>query len=75
MARVPRRVRSVRTVASPAPPGGSALSIRDLKDLVLARFPEDHPLRAVILAEKDVLTPAELLAKMEVWAVLLNRRA
>jgi hypothetical protein len=46
-----------------------------LKDLVLARFPEDHPLRAVILAEKDVLTPVEFLAKMEVWVVLLNRRA
>ena len=51
------------------------VSIRGLKDFVLARFPEDHPLRAVILAEKDVLTPAELLPKMEVWAVLLNRRA
>src|SRR5713101_7073774 len=49
------------------------LSIRDLKDLVLARFPEDHPLRQVILAEKDLLTPTEFLAKMEVWSVLLNR--
>ncbi len=49
------------------------LSIRDLKKLVLARCGEDDPLRAVILAEKDILTPAEFVAKMEVWVVLLNR--
>jgi hypothetical protein len=72
----------VASEASP-PPGapapttstGKALSIRSLKDFVIARFPEDHPLRAVILAERDVLTPAEFLAKMVVWTVLLSRRA
>ncbi len=53
----------------------NSLSIRGLKDLVLAQFPEAHPLREVILAEKDRLTPAEFLAKMEVWVVLLSRRA
>jgi len=52
-----------------------SLSIRGLKELVLAQFPEGHPLREVILAEKDRLTPAEFLAKMEVWVVLLSRRA
>lgn len=52
-----------------------SVRIRPLKEWVLARFPEDHPLREVILAEKDVLTAAEFLAKMEVWTVLLNRRA
>ncbi len=51
------------------------VSIEGLKGLVLARFPEDHPLREVILAEKDVLTFDELLAKMPVWLVLLNRKA
>lgn len=53
----------------------AALSIRPLKDLVLSEFPEDHPLREVILAEKDFLEAAEFLSKMEVWSVLLNRRA
>ncbi len=48
--------------------------MRRLKELVLARFPEDHPLRQVILAEKDLLTQSEFLAKMEVWAVLLIHR-
>ncbi len=51
------------------------LSIRGLKDLVLSEFPEGHPLREVILAERDVLTSDELLAKMPVWLVLLNRKA
>jgi len=49
------------------------VSTEGLKQLVLARFPEDHPLREVILAERDVLTAEELLAKMPVWLVLLNR--
>ncbi len=52
-----------------------SLSMRGLKDLVLAQFPEGHPLREVILAEKDRLTPAEFLAKMPVWFVLLSCRA
>ncbi len=50
------------------------VSTEGLKQLVLARFPEDHPLREVILAERDVLTSEELLAKMPVWLVLLNRK-
>ncbi len=50
------------------------VSTEGLKQLVLARFPEDHPLREVIIAERDVLTSEELLAKMPVWLVLLNRR-
>jgi len=50
------------------------VSTEGLRQLVLARFPEDHPLRDVILAEKDVLTSDEFLAKMPVWLVLLNRR-
>ncbi len=50
------------------------VSTEGLKQMVLARFPEDHPLRQVILAERDVLTSEEFLAKMPVWLVLLNRR-
>jgi len=51
------------------------VSTEGLKQLVLARFPEDHPLREVILAERDVLTSDELLAKMPLWFILLNRKA
>jgi hypothetical protein len=51
-----------------------SLSIRALKEFVFAQFPEGHPLREVVLAERDRLTPAEFLAKMEVWIVLLSRR-
>jgi hypothetical protein len=75
MARVRNRSLSLPTEDVPALPGEKVLSIRSLKDLAIALFPEDHPLREVILAEKDVLTPVEFLAKMEVWTVLLNRRA
>lgn len=62
---------------SPAQEGGIPRSVHTdgLKDLVRSKFPADHPLRDAILAEKDVLTPEELLSKLEVWAVLLSRRA
>ncbi len=75
MPRGPRRPRSVSVEAPPALHGISAVSIHRLKDFVLAHLPDDHPLRSVILAERDVLTPPEFLAKMEVWTILLNRRA
>ncbi len=48
------------------------LPVGSLKELVLSRFPEGHPLRDVILAEKDHLTPQEFLAKVDIWAVLLR---
>ncbi len=50
------------------------VSTEGLKQLLLARFPEHHPLREVILAERDVLTSDEFLAKLPVWLVLLNRK-
>ena len=50
------------------------IGIRPLKELVLSAFPEDHPLREVILAERDALSPSEFLAKLEVWTILLSRR-
>ncbi len=62
---------------SPAGEGGIPRSVHTdgLKELVRSRFPIDHPLRDAILAEKDILTPEELLSKLEVWATLLSRRA
>ena len=46
------------------------ISIKPMKDLVLSQFPPKHPLRDVILAEKDTMTRDELTAKMEVWVIL-----
>ena len=57
------------------PPMPPTVSIRGLKDLVIARFPEGHPLRDVILAERDTLTRGELIAKLETWLVLFSRKS
>jgi len=62
------------TMTSDAP-HAKFVSIRPLKDLVLARFPEGHPLREVILAERDTLSSNELVAKVETWVFLFNRRS
>jgi hypothetical protein len=51
------------------------VDIRPLKDFALVMLPEDHPLRTVLLAERDLLNPREFLAKMETWVILFNRRA
>ena len=59
----------------PAPPQIASVSTRRLKEFVLNRFADHHPLRQVILAERDALTVAEFLAKLETWLVLLNGRA
>ncbi len=48
--------------------------IKSLKDLVLEKFPEGHPLRDVVLTEREALTPQEFVSKAEVWIALLNRR-
>ena len=59
---------------SSAPEGGNRngpmLPMRKLKELALTVIPKEHPLRDVILAEKDFLTVDEYLAKMEVWLFL-----
>jgi len=72
-----RRAREADPKAAERKPSRPAadIGIRPLKELVLSAFPEDHPLRTVILAEKDDLPPSEFLAKLNVWLVLLNRRA
>jgi hypothetical protein len=46
------------------------LSMRKLKELALTMIPKDHPLRDVLLAEKDYLTVDEFLVKLEVWLTL-----
>ena len=58
-----------------ADPHVRLFSIRPLKDLVLARFSEGDPVREVILAERDVLTREELIAKLETWLVLLSQKS
>ncbi|MCK4456283.1 MAG: hypothetical protein KAW39_00930 [Thermoplasmata archaeon] len=51
------------------------ISTDNLKELVSGKFPLDHPLRLVILREKEHLTPEELLAKLQAWLVLLDYEA
>ena len=46
-------------------------NIRKLKALVAEQFPKDSPLR-IILAERDVLSAQEFLAKMETYLNLLR---
>lgn len=41
----------------------------------MADIPEGHPLRAVILAERDEMSPAEFVAKLENWNVLISLHA
>jgi hypothetical protein len=52
-----------------------SVSTKGIKAFVSSHFPSDHPLRQVILAEKEKLTGEEFLAKMDVWLVLLNHKA
>lgn len=70
-----KAARNIREAAHTQSRSHPSIAIRPLKDLVVSAFPEGHALRTVILAEKDTLAPLELLAKMEVWLVLLNRGA
>ena len=54
---------------------GPRVSIRRVKENFLPKLPEGHPLREVLLQERDILTVEELIAKLETWQLLLNRRA
>lgn len=51
------------------------VSTKGIKDFVSKHLPVQHPLRQVILLEKDKLTPEEVVAKMEIWLVLLNNES
>ena len=48
------------------------IDIRPLKAFVSEKFPKDSPLREALLAERDVLSAQEFLAKMETWLNLLR---
>lgn len=67
----------------PLPPNGRAtkrsdrlrtLPTKGIKGFVTRHLPQDHPLRQVILAEKEELTAEEFTAKMDIWLLLLNQR-
>jgi hypothetical protein len=60
---------------STLPNSPQSVSTKRIKTFVSSHFSSDHPLRQVILAEKEKLTPEEALAKMEVWLVLLNHKS
>jgi hypothetical protein len=49
-------------------------NIRKLKDVALSKLPANDPLRTILLAEKENLTPEEFFAKMEIWLTLLDSR-
>jgi len=51
---------------------GNLICIRKLKDIALAKGPHDHPLRTVLLAERDCLTREEFKAKLETWLNMLE---
>jgi|GEM_PF-3799093 len=48
------------------------VDIKPLKSLILKRFPPNHPLRFVLLAERDVLETGDFLAKLETWLNILR---
>lgn len=54
---------------------GYGSRIAGLKEFARNRLPPEHPLRDVLLAEPDILTPEEFLAKLAVWCVLVNRKS
>ena len=50
---------------------GKQVNIRLLKAFAV-QLPRNHPLRNVLLLERDVLTVSEFMAKMETWQALLK---
>lgn len=49
-----------------------AVNISGLKSFATESLPCISRLRAVLLSERDQLTPEDFLAKMDVWMRLLN---
>jgi len=47
------------------------VNIRPLKDFAV-QLPKNHPLKNVLLQERDTLTASEFIAKMETWQALLK---
>jgi len=47
------------------------VNIRSLKAFAV-QLPKKHPLKNVLLLERDVLTASEFTAKMETWQALLK---
>ena len=50
------------------------LCMRKLKEFAATDIPKDHPLRDVLLMEKDFLTPEEFIAKLEIWMHLMDEK-
>lgn len=47
--------------------------VKPLKRFALEKLPQDSPLREVLLCERDELEVSELLARLEIWLLLLRR--
>jgi hypothetical protein len=54
-------------------PKTKMVNIRKLKEFSFEKLPKYHPLRDVLLMEKDELTAEEFLIKMDVWFKLLRK--
>jgi hypothetical protein len=57
-------------VANPIGPG--TVCIRALKEYVVARLPQGHPLRVVVLSAPDLMQAETFLVRLEDWLVLLT---
>lgn len=51
----------------------SKIRITSLKDLAL-KLEENHPLKMILLAEEDEMSPEEYLSRIRTWLRLLNVR-
>ena len=48
------------------------ICIRKIKDIALSNLPATHPLRTILLAEKEYITIDEFRAKLDIWLNLLD---
>lgn len=48
------------------------MCIRALKEYVVARLPQGHPLRVVVLSAPDLMQAETFLVRLEDWLVLLT---
>ena len=52
---------------------GKTVSIARLKELAHSHIPSYHPLRDLLLVEKDTMPMEEYLVKLEIWLRLIRR--
>lgn len=53
--------------------GDNEINIRQLKDWAVSKLPPQFALRALLLAEKDILTKEEFIIKAGSWRLLMKQ--